>query len=475
MRTTLLSESIARQWNESILDRLMAYVRLPNKSPAFDEGWQTRGYMEAAVNLMADWCRAQPIPGMRVEIRRLPGLTPLLLVDIPGELDDCVLLYGHLDKQPEFSGWSEGLAPWEPVIRDGKLYGRGAADDGYALFDSLAAIVALKEQGVAMARCVVLVEASEESGSIHLPAHLDALGARIGSPSLVICLDAECGNYEQLWCTSSLRGGIDGVLHVRTLSAGVHSGMGGGIAPAPFRIAQTLLARVEHPETGAMLLEELQAQTPSDRRAQLALAARTLGAEVAGKLPFANGVQPLSSDPQELLNNNTWRAALTVIGADGMPAAATAGNVLLPSLSLRLSMRIPPTCDPLRAAEAMRLHLERDPPYGAIVRFDLNRAMEGWNAPSLQPWLEHSLTRASEEVFGRTAVHVGCGGTIPFMGMLARRFPHAQFFVTGVLGPHSNAHGPDEFLDLEYAQRLAACVAIVLADHGRRFSMENGA
>lgn len=465
MDSQALRSSIDAAWDHSILERLQAFVRIPNKSPLFDPQWESHGHMEAAVQLIANWCKAQPIRGMRVEIRRLPGLTPLVLVDVPGELDDCVLLYGHLDKQPEFTGWLPGLSPWEPVIRDGKLYGRGGADDGYAAFASLAAIAALKAQKIPLARCVMLIEASEESGSIHLPAHLDALGDSIGSPSLVICLDAECGNYEQLWCTTSLRGNLVGQLRVRVLTEGVHSGMATGIAPTPFRIIQQLLARVENPVTGEVLVDELQVQVPKDRFTQLTAAARVLGGEVAGKLPFAEGVRAVSNDPLELLINSSWRATLAVTGADGLPALASAGNVLLPEISLKLSFRLPPTVDPKVATEAVTRVLESDPPYGAQVRFEADSAGRGWNAPAFAPWLEEAMQRASQAVFGREAVHIGCGGSIPFMGMLGERFPQTQFLVTGVLGPHSNAHGPNEFLHIDYAKRLTACVAHVLADH----------
>jgi len=292
-----LRTAVNKTWDESIVDRLIAYTRIPNKSPMFDPEWESHGHMEAAVQLMAQWCQAQPVPGMRVEIRRLPGKTPLLLVDIPGELPGCVLLYGHMDKQPEFTGWLPGLGPWEPVIREGKLYGRGAADDGYAVFSSLTAIAALKAQKVPLARCVLLIEGCEESGSVDLPAHLDALGDSIGEPSLVVCLDAECGNYDQVWCTTSLRGVITGKLHVRVLTEGVHSGMASGIAPTPFRVASQLLARIESPITGDLLLDELFATIPKDRQAQVSTAAQVLGAEVAGKLPWANGVKPVSNDP----------------------------------------------------------------------------------------------------------------------------------------------------------------------------------
>ena len=461
-------QSVTSQWQGSIIERLTAYVRIQNKSPMFDPDWERHGYMDEAANLIADWCRKQPIAGMTVEVRRLPGLTPIVFVDIPGEVPDCVLLYGHLDKQPEFTGWLPGLSPWEPVIRDGKLYGRGGADDGYAAFSSLAAIVALKEQKVPLPRCVILIEASEESGSIHLPAHLRALGETLGQPSLVICLDAEAGNYDQVWCTTSLRGNLVGELHVRMLTEGVHSGMGTGIAATPFRIAQQLLGRLENPVTGDILIEELQVTVPPDRRAQITTAAKVLGGAVAGKIPFAKGVQPLSNDPVELLINSTWRSTLAVTGADGLPALQNAGNVLLPELTLKLSMRLPPTTPPARAAAAVKALLERDPPYGAQVTYTAGAGSTGWNAPQFAPWLETSISAASSQVFGKGAVSIGSGGTIPFMGMLGEQFPQTQFFITGVLGPQSNAHGPNEFLHIDYAQKLTGCVALVLADHAKR-------
>lgn len=466
MDPTRLHHFVKAAWQDSILEQLQAYIRIPNKSPAFDPDWERHGYMDQAIELMAGWCRAQPVPGMRVEVRRMPGVTPLLLVDIPGELPGCVLLYGHLDKQPEFTGWHPGLGPWEPVIRDGKLFGRGGADDGYAVFSSLTAIAALKDQAIPLARCVLMIEASEESGSIHLPAHLDALGTSIGEPSLVVCLDAECGNYEQLWSTTSLRGNLVGKFRVGVLTEGAHSGLASGIAPTPFRIIQQLLARIENPLTGELQLAELQADIPKDRRAQVRTAADALGSHILDKIPFVSGAQPLSPDPVELLINNTWRATLTVTGADGLPAVRAAGNVLPPEITLKISLRLPPTVDPAIASQAVRRALEHDPPYGAQVSFEPESSTGGWNAPAFTPWIDQSMQRASRQVFGREPIYFGGGGSIPFLRMLGERFAETQFLVTGVLGPHSNAHGPNEFLHIDYATRLTECVSLVLADHG---------
>jgi acetylornithine deacetylase/succinyl-diaminopimelate desuccinylase-like protein len=460
--------TVEREWDGSILPQLVEYVRIPNKSPMFDADWEAHGYMEEAVQLMRRWAEAQPIDGMKVEVLRLPGRTPVLLVDIAGQVDDCVLMYGHLDKQPEFTGWSDGLEPWKPVLRDGKLYGRGGADDGYALFSSLTAIRALQEQAVPHARCVVLIEASEESGSPDLPHHIEALGARLGSPSLVVCLDAECGNYDQLWSTTSLRGNLIGTLRVEVLGEGVHSGAASGIVASSFRVLRELLARVEDAATGAILVEELNTPIPADRRAQAAATAKVLGETVFRKFPLAEGMRPVSNDPFELLLNSTWRPTLSVTGAEGIPPFSSAGNTLRPATSLKLSFRLTPTMDPKVAARALKEALERNPPYGAAVSFTVNDATGGWNAPTLAPWLERSMHEASREYFGADAMYMGTGGSIPFMGMLGQLFPSTQFLVTGVLGPKSNAHGPNEFLHLDTARKLTACVSRVLADHAAR-------
>ncbi len=379
-----------------------------------------------------------------------------------------MLLYGHLDKQPEFTGWSEGLAPWTPVLRDGRLYGRGGADDGYALFASLTAIRALQAQGTPHARCVILIEACEESGSGDLEHHIAALGDRIGSPSLVVCLDAECGNYDQLWCTTSLRGNLVATLRVDVLTEGVHSGSASGIVPSSFRVLRELLARIEDAGSGALLLDELTTPIPVARRRQAKAAAAVLGASVHEKFPMQPGQRPVSNDPFELLLNSTWRPTLCITGADGLPALQQAGNVLRPYTSLRLSLRLPPTLDPEVAVDALQRALLHEPPHGARVTLDVDSAMGGWEAPPVAPWLETSMQRASREFFGRDAMYMGTGGSIPFMGMLGKRFPDTQFLVTGVLGPHANAHGPNEFLHLATARRLTACVSQVLADHASR-------
>lgn len=452
-------------WEQQIIPMLMEYIKIPNKSPQFDKLWRENGYMDQAVSLIANWCKKEGFADMTLDVVQLENRTPLIFIEIPGSSDDTILLYGHLDKQPEMTGWDADLAPWKPVLRGDKLYGRGAADDGYAAFASLAAIKSIKSQGLPHARCVIIIEASEESGSTDLPFYIDFLQARIGKPSLIICLDSGCGNYEQLWMTTSLRGLVGGKLSISTLRQGVHSGMGSGIAPSCMRILRQLLNRVEEEATGNVCLPELQVAIPAERIQQANEAASVLGDAIFQDLPFVNGVQPEAASNAELVLRRTWKPALSVIGCDGMPAIENAGNVTLPSLTVKLSMRLPPTAVPAKAVAALKETLETNPPCKAQVEFHTDDVGPGWNAPTLSPWLKEVANNASLAYFGKPAMYMGEGGSIPFMGMLGEKFPEAQFVITGLLGPHSNAHGPNEFLHIPTGKKLTACIADIIVSH----------
>lgn len=457
-----LYDYIRQQWQEEILSSLCDYIKIPNKSPHFDSQWQEHGYMEQAVSHIANWCKAHAPKGMNLEIMRLENRTPLIYMEIPGQIDETVLLYGHLDKQPEMSGWHEDLHPWKPVLKDGLLYGRGGADDGYSAYASLTAIRALEKQGIPFPRCVLIIEACEESGSYDLPYYIEELKDRIGKPSLVICLDSGAGNYEQLWMTTSLRGNVVGELSVELISEGVHSGNASGIVADSFRVARQLISRIEDEESGAIKLPQLYCDIPEERINQAGHCAQTLGDQVYTEFPWQKGVAPVQQDKQQLILNRTWRPALTVTGADGFPAIADAGNVMRPQTALKLSMRIPPLVNPKEAAALMQEALTKNPLYNAKVTFRVDDGSKGWNAPQLSDWLAKAADEASMTYYGKPAAYMGEGGTIPFMGMLGEKFPDAQFMITGVLGPHSNAHGPNEFLHLDMVEKLTSCVSYVL-------------
>jgi acetylornithine deacetylase/succinyl-diaminopimelate desuccinylase-like protein len=471
-----LTRTVARTWDEAVLPALEAFIAIPNVSPAFDAGWADAGHMDDAVELVAGWCRARPVAGIEVSVHRLPGRTPVVVCDIPafgggstGGADDTVLLYGHLDKQPPMSGWLDGLGPWTPVRRGDRLYGRGGADDGYAAFASLAAIEAVQAGGGRHARCVVVIEASEESGSPDLPAHIEALAPTIGEPSLVVCLDSGCVDYDRLWATTSLRGLALVRLRVDVLRTGAHSGSAGGVIPSSFRIVRALLDRIEDAATGELRLPALHAEVPADRAAELAATAAEVGAAAAGGFDQVEGMAPLhDGDPAAQLRARTWEPALATIGIDGVPPPASAGNVLRAYTELALSFRLPPTVDAAAAAASVVATLTADPPHGAHVRAEVVEARDGWNAPAFAPWLRAAVDAGSQAGFGAPFRTVGEGGSIPFMAMLGARFPAAQFLVTGVIGPGANAHGPNESLMVPAAVGVTTAVGHVLDAHARR-------
>jgi acetylornithine deacetylase/succinyl-diaminopimelate desuccinylase-like protein len=464
-------ESIAQLWERDVVDVLTDYIAIPALSPMFADEWHNDGHIARAAALLHDWASARPLVGLTVRVHTLPGLTPVIVVEVPAygvaPSTDTVLLYGHLDKQPEMTGWRSGLGPWLPVREGDKLYGRGGADDGYALFSALTAIETVQATGGSHHRCVILIEASEESGSPDLDSHIGALSDTIGTPSLVVCLDSGALDYERLWVTTSLRGLAGGVLRVDVLDEGMHSGSASGIVPSSFRALRQLLDRVEDAKTGAVLVDSCHVPIPEHRVAEAHRTAQEIGS-VAAEFPFVTGASPVTNDSVEQILNRTWRPTLSVTGADGLPPTGVAGNVLRPFTSLRLSFRLPPTADSQEALDAIQRTLTTDPPYGMHVELLAAEAATGWHAPAFTPWLHQSLDEASQAAFGQGYRAFGEGGTIPFMRMLQLRFPQAEFFVTGVLGPHTNAHGPNEFLHLPMAFRVTHAVASVLNDHAQR-------
>jgi acetylornithine deacetylase/succinyl-diaminopimelate desuccinylase-like protein len=463
-------------WDREIVPAITRYIEVPAKSPMFDADWERNGHIERVVRDAATWVEGRRIAGLTLEVIRLPGRTPLIFFEVPATRagsTDTVLLYGHLDKQPEFNGWRNDLGPWTPKYKDGLLYGRGGADDGYAVYAALTAIEALDAQGIARPRCVGVIESCEESGSPDLPAYIDVLKQRLGNVALVVCLDSGAGNYDQLWLTTSLRGMVSGMLKVEILSEGVHSGDASGLVPSSFRILRQVLDRLEDSKTGRLLPAALHCEIPADRVAQARATAKILGDEVWKRFPWSCGADgaaslPTTTDPTDALLRRTWQPTLSVTGAEGFPELHNAGNVLRPYTAFKLSLRLPPLVDGNRAAAELKALLEDNAPYNAKVTFAADgrvgaQGATGWNAPSLAPWLENALNAASQANFGAPCGYIGQGGTIPLMSMLQQGFPAAQMMVCGVLGPKSNAHGPNEFLHVPYGKRLTASVAQVIA------------
>jgi acetylornithine deacetylase/succinyl-diaminopimelate desuccinylase-like protein len=484
-QTKALATFAGRTWDEEIVPALTRYIEIPAKSPMFDADWRRNGHIERVITDAASWMESKKVPGLKLEIVRLAGRTPVIFFEVaatrPGGNDPkagTICLYGHLDKQPEFNGWRKDLGPWTPKYEDGRLYGRGGADDGYAVYAALTAIMALDKQGIPRPRCVGIIETCEESGSPDLPAYLDLLKPRLGDVALVVCLDSGAGNYDQLWLTTSLRGLVSGVLKVEILTEGIHSGDASGLVPSSFRILRHLLDRLEDSKTGRLLPESFHCTVPAARLEQVRATAAILGDELWKRFPWACGADggpslPTTTDKVEALLNRTWRPTLSVTGAEGFPDLGSSGNVLRPYTAFKLSLRLPPLVDGALAARELKALLEDHAPYNARVTFRADAragsqasapsGATGWNAPDLEPWLEKALESASQAHYGAPLGYMGQGGTIPLMSMLQKGFPKSQMMVCGVLGPRSNAHGPNEFLHVPYGKRLTAAVAQVMA------------
>ncbi len=453
-------------WDNEITPTLTEYIKIPNKSPAFDSDWETNGYTDKALKLAVDWTEKHRPKESTLHVKRLDGRTPVIMVEIPGERDGNILMYGHLDKQPEMEGWNDGFGPWDPVMKDGKLYGRGGADDGYALFASIGTINGLIEQGVSLPRIVILIEFCEESGSPDLPYYINEYADIIGNVDLVICLDSGAGNYEQFWTTVSLRGMVACELRVDVLTEGVHSGSASGLVPSSFRILRQLLSRIEDEVTGEIIVNELQTNIPDHRVDEVKKMVSALDGKTEA-FPWHKNMIPSTEDPVEGTLKRTWAPTLSFVGLDGIPAVKDGGNVLRPYTTLKLSFRLPPDVDCHTAMAAVDKVLTNNPPSNATVGLKWEEPANGWNAPKLSPWLDRAIQEASETFYNKPALAMGEGGTIPFMAMLGERFPNAQFVITGVLGPESNAHGPNEFLHIPFAKKLSSCIGYILNQYPR--------
>lgn len=437
------------------LGALLAFVKVPSLSPRFEAEWAVKGDIEQAVETVKVWAEGLEVPGLSTTVLRLSNAPPVLLCDIPGSspASATILLYGHLDKQPGQASWPA----FTPVLKEGKLYGRGAADDGYA---AITALLAIKACGADRPRCVVILETEEESGSPHFSAYLEEIKNRIGLPALIIVLDSNIPSYGRFWVTESMRGSLNFDLRVDVLGKGVHSGSS-GLVPDSFRVLRCLLARLEDSKTGRIRLAQLHSALPPHLYRVFASLSQLDPAWLSA-FPFCDSTVPLQPDTVELRLNQAWRPALTVTGVDGLPSSEKAGNVVRPYTAVRVAIRLPPDVNPVLAYKAVEKAVLAAVPSQAKVTISNCAVAEGWVNRTPSPKLQSAIKEAAQHCFGTEASASAAGGTIPVLSLLSATFPEAEFLVTGVLGPGSNAHCPYECLDIEYCVKLTAAIASIL-------------
>lgn len=461
-------EEIESSWKSVTQQPIEEFVRIPALSIDFDKQWDKNGHLLDAVLHAKRWADSLGLEGISMEAIQEEGAPPCLFADIPGtgakKDGKTVFLYGHLDKQPENTGWDENKSAWKPVVENGRLYGRGAADDGYSWFCTLSALRALDKLGIDRPHCVALFETAEESSSFHYEKYLERMKSHLGDVGLVVILDSTALDYKRLWITQSLRGTVNCMLKVQVLEHDMHSGEAGGIVPSSFMIVRSLLDRMEDANTGKIRLDALHCDIPKEVIKQTKALAKVCGKQVFEAFPWEGATKPEKRNPWKAILSRNWEPALAVVGAGGIPSIAEAGAILRAQTTLKLCMRIPPLVDPEKAAKAMKQCLTEKPPFKATVSMEGLVTGPGWYASGTPQWLKKALNQSSKAFWGEEAGYLGIGASIPLVAHFSKVWPETAFMVAGVLGPNSNAHGPNEFLDLEYAKRLTASVAKVISE-----------
>lgn len=466
MNESKVVDFISKFWDQNVIPALSEYIKIPCKSLDYDTNWQNNGYLDSAVKLVANWIKTQNIPNVKIETLSLKNYPPFLFVDVPGSSEkhsqETIVFYGHLDKMPESEGWREGLGPWQPVLKGNSLFGRGTVDDGYAAFLPFAAIKALREQNISYPRCVLILETSEESGSIGFEDYLAHIKNKIGDPKYIFVLDSGGEDADHLWCTTSLRGILDSKLKVEVLDRNVHSGTATGIAPSSFRILRELLSRIEDQKTGKILLSEFYVDIPQKRIEEAKALAKVKGDAFYKALPFIEGVRPTTEKIEELILNVFWRPGMEILGAMGLPTIDNASHAIRPYTEVKISIRVPPCCDIENAIAKLQQVLKTDIPYNAKVTFSSEKGVAGWNAPEMEGSFADLINSVSKKYFGSEVLYTGCGGGIGIVAILSNVFPEAKFLVMGAEVPDCGAHGPNEYLNIDTAKKLTACVAEML-------------
>ena len=461
-------EIVHKDFESSIIPALSDYIKIDNLSPEYDPEWKTNGKLEKAAQHIIDWASKQNIKGLKAQILKEENRSPMVYIQIPATSDDIkktILLYAHFDKQPHMTGWREGLGPLKPVIQDGYLYGRGASDDGYASFTIVESIKAIQEQGGKHGKIFITIEGGEESGSPDLMYYLNKIAEDMGKPDFMICMDSGCIDYNTLWITTSLRGIAKVELTVEVLKESVHSGTGSGIAPDSFTIMRQLLDRLEDSKT-SKVVDDLQVQIPDYRIEDAKKLAEYQKEKIVEEhVKLLDGVKPLNDDYTEVILNNTWRAMLTVVGMTGFPPAEGAGNVLRAKTKCNISMRLPPTYDAKKAIEVLGDIHTKDKLLDAKITAHSSHFGNGFASKNFSEKVKNSFSASSKRLFGKDFYCFGEGGSIPFISELGKQYPECEILVTGVLGPNTNAHCPNEALNLKYTESMIVALAHLINDY----------
>ena len=467
-----MEQWLKKKIKSTLIPSISEFIKIPNQSRSFDSEWATNGLQEKACKFAMDFAEKQEIQNLTMTLIEEKDKTPAILAIIDPfknnetditDISKTILMYGHIDKQPPLHGkWSKGLGPHTPVIKNNKLYGRGGSDDGYAWFTCILLAKTLQQNGIPHNRLVLFFETDEESGSRDLMHHLNKYKNQIGEPSLIICLDSGTTDYDHMCLTTTLRGLICFKLRVDVLTHGVHSGSASGIIPSSFRILRNVLDQFENSNTGE-LPPQFSVDIPQDKYGQAKLLTDLNQGNIDFKFPILEGVESMGYSGFQNYINRIWKPQLSITGIDGLPSISKAGNVLLPFTEVTCSLRLPPS----KPAQQTKLDIQKffdqvKIPHNAKLSCNILKTGSGFECPSYSPSFLEIINKSGLETFGNPVHFYGVGGSIPFLNDIKNVFPKSQFIITGVLGPNSNAHGPDEMLHLDYLEKLVLALAKIL-------------
>lgn len=458
-----MKQLIADAWKGDTLEGLCRHVEIPAVSGSFDKNWEARGELLNALNEAVRWAKTQ-LPHAYFEVSSLPNCPPVLYMDIPafgGHTGKSVLCYGHLDKQPETVGWDADLGPWKPVVKEGKLWGRGCVDDGYNFYSIVTAVKALEETKTAHPRITGLYETDEESGSRDMAKYIAQYKDRIGKPGMVCILDLFAVDDQRVWLTQSLRGIVALTVKVSVLKKASHSGTASGIVPSSFRIMRILLDRLENAETGEVLIPSMYSEIPEEYIQGAHKLAETFDPRQA--FSYEGDTVSMKDSAFDAVIAGNWKPTLSVLGADGLPPPDKASGLVRTHTTLKLSFRIPPGVNAEQALADVKARLTTDIPYHASVTITDEHSAPGFAAPLMPDWLKASANELSQAIFGHDVGYTFTGGSIGVITDFAKAFPDAFFINTGALLPDSSAHAPNENLQLDYAEKLTLWVAELFA------------
>ena len=471
MDTELLKKYVDKQFTLNILPNLMNFIRIPNLSPLFDPNWKTNGYLFKAANLIVSYAKSLNIKNAEINLLQDSGHTPMVFIEIPASRKNdnrTVIFYGHYDKQPYGTGWDKDKSPTNPVIVDGRLYGRGSADDGYASFSILTAIKTCQEFNCLMPRICCLFEGAEESTDADLKYYFDKLIPILGDNVVAfIPLDSGCPDYDRLWMANSLRGIVDIDVNIQTLDQESHYGPeASGIIAENLFLMRKIYDGLVDSTNGEFKLEEFKIaedKIPAIVMEQMQKEIEIVGDNFIKNIPLYEGVSPLKTDVKELMINNRWKPSCFILGIDNCPKTEDRGFGVSSGINVRMSIRIPPTVDKNKAIEALKKALSDNIYFGAQVKLGYLDYGEGVLLANMSNKVKNILNKASLEFFGNESVFTGVGGSIPFIGYFQSKYPNTDIICTGIVGSDSHEHGPNENLNIEACKKMVCVLCYFLS------------